>query len=264
MSAACGISPSNASLAEFSHGHQPVRVAPSSRVIAGVLTAILYALFALFLWQQTLWVRPDSMQTTETTALLLPDTPHKKIVPPPPPFLAHLIKPRPETIAPPTFTIAAAAPVAPALLPASAATTSPIAGGAPAGTGATGQAVSANGDNGNGATLAGCLDPVWMRAVTDRVGRFYHYPEAAAVRRATGLVMVHFIVRRDGVLDLLEIGKSSGDNALDDAAYNMVRNAQPLPAIPDRMHTDRVNGLLPIGFGTNVILNPTVGNCSGP
>jgi hypothetical protein len=59
--------------------------------------------------------------------------PEKKIVPPPPPFLMHLIKPVPETVAPPTFTIASAAFIAP-MLPASAAKTSPVAGGVPAGT----------------------------------------------------------------------------------------------------------------------------------
>jgi hypothetical protein len=29
----------------------------------------------------------------------------------------------------------------------------------------------------------------------------------------------------------------------------MMRKAEPLPAIPDRMHTDRVDGLLPFVFG---------------
>ena len=37
--------------------------------------------------------------------------------------------------------------------------------------------------------------------------------------------------------------------ALDKAAIDIVRKAQPLPPIPDRMHTDRVEGDLPINFG---------------
>lgn len=60
---------------------------------------------------------------------------------------------------------------------------------------------------------------------------------------------MHFSVRRDGRVERLEIGKSSGDPALDKAAIDIVRKAQPLPPIPDRMHTDRVEGDLPINFG---------------
>jgi protein TonB len=80
----------------------------------------------------------------------------------------------------------------------------------------------------------------------------------------TGVVMVHLIVRRDGRLDLLEIGKSSGYDLLDEAATNMVRKAQPLPPIPDRMHADRADGVLPIAFG-NVSMNfkASDGTCSG-
>jgi protein TonB len=102
-----------------------------------------------------------------------------------------------------------------------------------------------------------------MRSVTEHVRQFFYYPGAARAQHATGVTMVHFIVRRDGRLDMLEVGKSSGDWALDDAAYNMVRKAQPLPAIPDRMHTDRIDGVLPIIFGIpGLHLIPSAGNCS--
>jgi protein TonB len=256
MSAVPHLSP-----AEFSRDHQPLRIAPSSRAIAGALTAALYALFALLVWRAFLTV-PEREATQEITAILLPDMAVRKVVPPPPPFLAHLIKPRAETVAPPTFTIASAAPVAPAQLPASAAKTSPIDGGLPAGTGASGAGVSANGSVGNGTALAGCLDPAWMRSVTDHVQKFFYYPGAARAQHATGVAMVHFIMRRDGRLDTLEIGKSSGDWALDDAAYNMVRKAQPMPAIPDHMHTDRIDLVLPIVFGIpGLHLTPSAGSC---
>jgi len=121
--------------------------------------------------------------------------------------------------------------------------------GGTSGNGTMGQAASGNGTNGNGAGLAGCLDPVWMRAVTDRVRQFFYYPDAALASRTTGVVMMHFAVRRNGQIDRLEIGKSSGDKGLDKAATDIMRKAQPLPPIPDRMHTDRVDGELPINFG---------------
>ena len=75
--------------------------------------------------------------------------------------------------------------------------------------------------------------------------------------------MVQFGVRRDGRLDMLKIGKTSGDRMLDDAAYNMVRAAQPVPAIPDRMHVDRIDVELPIDFGDHGTFQPSAGDC-GP
>jgi len=254
----------NAPLAEFSRDHQPARVRASSRLAAGMLTAVLYTLLAILFSQRAFWGAPHSAATIEVTATLLLEKSQKKIVPRFPPFLAHLIRPRAETIAPPVFTVAADPPVAPALLPASAAKSSPLTGGEPAGIGAAGQAVSANGTNGNGTAFAGCFDPVWARAVSDRVGQFFPKFASAALRQhRTGMVFVQFEVRRDGRLDMLKIGKTSGDRMLDDAAYNMVRAAQPVPAIPDRMHVDRIDVELPIDFGVNGTFQPSAGDC-GP
>jgi protein TonB len=190
--------------------------------------------------------------------------PTKRAVVPLPPFLAHLIRPRAEKPAPPVFTIASGAPPqAPAPLPASATKSSPMPGGT-AGNGTMGQAASSNGTNGNGAALAGCLDPIWMRAVTDRVRQFFYYPPDALSARIFGVAIVHFVVRRNGQIDRLEISKSSGNEGLDKAVIDIMQKAQPLPPIPDRMHTDRVDGTLPINFGVrNFNGRPNIGNCGG-
>lgn len=235
------------SLAEFPRKAPPAGADTSGRVAAGVLTAVLYALFALLVWRTSL--TPTSPVMSEITAQLLPDRPNKRAIEPLPPFVAHLIRPRAEKPALPVFTIASGAPPqAPAPLPASAAQTSPLRGGT-SGTGTMGQAASGNGTGGNGGALAGCLDPVWMRAVTERVRQFFYYPEAALAGRTTGVVTMHFSVRRNGQIDRLAIRKSSGNDGLDKAAYDIMQKAQPLPPIPDRMHVDRVDGDLPINFG---------------
>ena len=227
-------------LSEFLRGAPPARADISSRVTAGLLTAVLYALFALLVWRAS--VAPSSPVASEIVATLLPDKPNKRAVEPLPPFLAHLIRPRAEQPALPVFTIASGAPPqAPAPLPASAAKTSPMQGGT-SGNGPMGQAASGNGTGGNGGALAGCLDPVWMRAVTERVRRFFYYPDTALAMRTTGVVTMHFSVRRNGQIDRLEISKSSGNDGLDKAAYDIMHKARPLPPIPDRMHTDRVDG----------------------
>jgi len=65
-----------------------------------------------------------------------------------------------------------------------------------------------------------------------------------------------------GRIDRLAIRKSSGDNGLDKAAYDIMQKAQPLPPIPDRMRTDRVDGDLPINFGVRSFNGKSnTGNC---
>ena len=245
-------------LSQFSRGGPPAPDA-SSRAAAGALTAFLYALFALLVWRASVAVpaRPKS----EIIATLLPDVPKKSVVEIVPPVLAPLIKPHAERPALPVFTIATGAPPqAPAPLSASA-KSSPMTGGT-SGNGPMGQAASGNGTGGNGAGLAGCLDPVWMRAVTERVRQFFYYPDAALALRTTGVATMHFSVRRNGQIDRLELAKSSGDKGLDRAAADILRKAQPLPPIPERMHADRIEGDLPINFGVRSFNgNATSGNC---
>jgi len=233
----------------------------SSRVTAGLLTTALYAFFVLLAW----WFSGNTKATratAEITATILQDKPKKRAPEPLPPFLAHMIRPHAETPALPVFTIASGAPPqAPAPLPASAAKTSPMLG-CTSGNGPMGQAASGNGTGGNGGGLAGCLDPVWMRAVTERVRQFFYYPDAARASRITGVATVHFGVRRNGQIDRLAISKSSGDEELDKAATDIMRKAQPLPPIPDRMHTDHVDGDLPISFGVRRFNGGvSAGNC---
>jgi protein TonB len=251
---------SSTPLAEFRRRSLPDGTDTSRHLTAGVLTAVLYALFALLIWRTSLG--PSRSATSEIVATIVQDRPNKRAVEPLPPFLAHLIRPRAEKPAPPVFTIASGAPPqAPAPLPASAAKTSPMQGGT-SGNGPMGQAASGNGTGGNGSGLAGCLDPVWMRAVTERVRQFFYYPEAALVTRTTGVVTMHFSVRRNGRIDRLEIKKSSGNQALDKAAADVLQKAQPLPPIPDRMHVDRVDGDLPINFGVRSFNGgASPGNC---
>jgi protein TonB len=250
-------------LSEFPHHHGPARTDNSSRITAGLLTGVLYALFALLVWW-SLTRASAPAEPTEITARLLADVPAKRADEPLPPYLAHLIRPRAEKHALPVFTIASGAPPqAPAPLPASAAQSSPMLGGT-AGNGAMGQAASGNGTGGNGGALAGCLDPIWMRAVTERVHQFFYYPGAALALRTTGVVTLHFTVRRNGKIDGLEISKSSGDDGLDKAATDIVQKAQPLPPIPDRMHTDKVDGKLAINFGVRSFNGgASAGNCGG-
>jgi len=251
-------------LAEFSRGHRLPPAQFSDRAAAFVLTAAIGGLFVLFATHRSLWMTPERPAPSEIVAELERDQPHKRVIPPPPPeFLAHLIRPRAEKPAAPVFTVASETLPAPALLPASAAKTSPLAGGTPAGNGTGPQSVSGNGTNGNGNGLSGCWDAIWARSVRDRVRPFFYYPRRARAQHVSGVVMVRLTIKRDGMLEAEDIYKSSGDSSLDEAAYDMVKKAQPLPRLPDHMHLDKVVGLFPIAFGTVGPSNATNGTCNG-
>jgi protein TonB len=192
----------------------------------------------------------------------MPVVEERKPLPRLPEFVAHLIKPRAETIAPPSFTVATETPPPRGSLSPSAAETSPMVSGAPGGT-AMGQGGTADGANGNGAALAGCYDAVWAQAVTDRVGKFFFYPRSERDRHVSGAVFVHIGIRRNGRVSFLKVNRSSGVRALDEAALQMVRTAAPLPRIPDRMHVDRIEVELPIVFGdVDKSLIPSSGDCA--
>ena len=252
----------NAGLGAFAHDHQRMGPALSSRVSALVLTALLFGGFAFLFSQRAFWSMPDRNLVRETVLRLLPDAPRAIRVPPPEPFIAHLIKPRAQTIAPPSFTIASDAPAPKAVLPVTALKSSPLDAGVPAGTGTAGQAPSANGSGGTGNALAACLDPAWMQAVTEHVHRFFYRPLATGRFPMTGLVYLHFIVAKNGTLLTSDIGKSSGSYLLDEFALDILHRSVPLPAIPERMHASQIDGVLPMDFGgVGGSLKASMGSC---
>ena len=235
---------------EFSRSaHEAPQTDRRTRIVAALLTGGLYGVLALLAWWPLSRTRAPA-EPPEMTAILVPDALARREPPPP---LAHLVKPHAENPAPPEIIMT---PETSPQLSASKAEISPLAGGQSGGASGTG--------SGNGDTAAGCLDAAWMRAVTARVRQFFVYPPAALAVRRTGVVMVHFAVRRNGEIESLRIGKSSGDPELDQAALEIMKNAGPLPAIPERMHTDRVEGEMPINFGVRGFGgNTPTGTCGG-
>jgi len=251
-------------LAEFSRDHRAPAAGLSDRAAAVILTAAMGGLLLLFATDGALWMTQDQAAPPEIVTRLEQEQPHNKVIPPPPPeFLAHLIRPHAEKPAAPVFTIASETLPAPALLPASAAQTSPLAGGTPSGTGTGPQTVSGNGTDGNGSGLSGCWDAIWAASVRDRVRPFFYYPRRARQDHVRGVVVVRLTIKRNGMLEALDVYKSSGDASLDDAAYDMVKKAQPLPRLPNHMHLDKVTGLFPIAFGTLDNSQATKGTCNG-
>lgn len=245
----------DASLARFARASAIGSADPATRWQAGGLTLLLYAGLALLALLPS--PKPAEVTVRISFANLLADKPREKAARPPAPYLAPLIKPRPVSLSPPDFTVAPATPPTPAPLAAASMPVSPLSGGKTDGDSAS--AGSANGVSGDGDGLSGCFDAAWGQAVHDRVAKFYFIP--ALARKASGVVMVHFIVRRNGRLNLVEVGESSGNKYLDRAATGMVRAAVPLPPLPERMHAERADVEMPIGFNATSDDRPSPTTC---
>lgn len=75
----------------------------------------------------------------------------------------------------------------------------------------------------------------WRQKV-ERIGNL-NYPEAARGRLYGNLVLT-VIIRNDGSLERVEINRSSGHKALDEAARRIVQMAAPYAAFPDAIRRD--------------------------
>ncbi len=279
--------------AEFSRNHQPAYVPTTNRALAGFLTMGVYALVLVVATHHS--PAPHRTAFSDIAAPMEPGAhqqDRQEAFPQTPPQNA----PRPQPAAPNAaalsqqtasrqpsflerlFANPAAAPV-PSLAPAPApgagqqpaATPSP--GGVPAGQLAFAQSPSAKSSSPNSASTSGqqdapkaskdkasaCKDAAWARAITNHVRRFH--PVATRQQQAAGTATAHLVIRRSGWLNELEIATTSGNAALDAAAYAMVRKAQPLPRIPDRIAADRIELALPIAFGAAGNFRITVAGC---
>ena len=202
------------------------------RLVASLLTLALYVGFGALLTLDMLRRPSTRVSPRETEVRLLP-IPLKP--PPPITFIAHFLKERTVNAAPPQFTI----------LNPNSNNQSPVAAAQTMGTSST---ASTAPSNGNGAETSVCVDPAYLASITAHLKPYFVYPPYAVVHRIQGAVYIHFILDKNGTVLFSEIAKGSGFSVLDDAALSLVRRAQPFPPIPDRIRTDRIDGLLPIAF----------------
>lgn len=72
----------------------------------------------------------------------------------------------------------------------------------------------------------------WEAQLLAHLEKYRRFPAAARARREQGIAHVRFLMNREGHVLSIEILRSSGSAALDRAALDTLRRAQPLPAIP--------------------------------
>jgi protein TonB len=247
-------------LSDFAHRASAERRDPAGRVAALLATMLLYGALLFLAFQGFAWVAPQAMLQAPRDAVvhLLPASPqpHLKLQD----FTVHLIRPRAENAPMPEIVIAPAPSNAPrATLAATAARDTALAGGAA--NGAAAGSVNGVGTGGNGKGMAACMDPAYLEQIMRHVARFYHYP----ITGRSGVAYVHFVIDASGHYKELLLLRGTGDILLDGAAMQTMRLAQPLPPIPARFHTDRLDGVLPIVYqhGGQKLVPQQLGSAAG-
>jgi protein TonB len=225
------------------------------RIIAGLATALLYLPLLFLLLRPSTFLNPIAVtpHPAETLLALLPQP--RPQVPVQQDFITHLLRPKAVNAPMPQIVVAPQPEPAPrAALPVTAAQNTAMAGGSAAGVGAG--AVNGVGTGGNGKGQSACVDPAYLAEIVRHVGQHFHYPPDAVRQGFTGITYVRFQIDKNGRLRSQAVEISSGRKMLDDYALVLMREASPLPPIPERMHTDQLSGLLPISFAIQGRLAP--------
>ncbi|MAM86795.1 MAG: hypothetical protein CME36_05720 [unclassified Hahellaceae] len=80
------------------------------------------------------------------------------------------------------------------------------------------------------------------------LNRHKQYPRAAKREKQQGTVTIKFSMRRDGTVLHPSISNSSGFPLLDAAALDMLREAAPLPPLPDSIEKEEISLVIPIEY----------------
>lgn len=88
----------------------------------------------------------------------------------------------------------------------------------------------------------------WQRDLVVHINKKKRYPQKARDARQHGVVSVAFAMDREGRLVRAGISKSAGYEALDEAAIDMLKRADPLPAPPAAMAGETFEFVVPVRF----------------
>jgi TonB family protein len=80
--------------------------------------------------------------------------------------------------------------------------------------------------------------------------QYMRFPRNSLLSGQGGVVLVHVVIDRGGMADLIEIDTSSGNPELDAAALDVIRRAQPLPLFPDNLASDYFSTVIRLGYGS--------------
>ncbi len=99
--------------------------------------------------------------------------------------------------------------------------------------------------------ISGADRKAFATTLFGHLNRYKRYPASARMRRQEGVVSLRFTMDRQGHVLSYEIAKTSGSDALDSEARELIKRAEPLPAIPAAFGRDTLDLVVPIEFFLN-------------
>ena len=210
----------------------------SNRAVGIAAVAVIHGLLAVgFVFASPRFYKPAEHQMTVVS--IVPEI-QKKIDPPPlmpvfePPaiYIPQPITPEVILSTPPPPNAITVAPAPPALVQA------PIVQAPPP---EIGRAITPP-------AISGADRKAFATTLFGHLNRYKRYPASARMRRQEGVVSLRFTMDRQGHVLSFEIAKSSGSDALDRETLELIKRAEPLPAIPAAFRRDTLDLVVPVEF----------------
>jgi periplasmic protein TonB len=88
----------------------------------------------------------------------------------------------------------------------------------------------------------------WQSSVSKHLQHYKRYPSAAQLRSEEGEVLLSFSIDRSGHVLARHIERSSGHTDLDEEVLDLIKRADPLPALPANIPGTQLNLTVPIRF----------------
>ncbi len=113
--------------------------------------------------------------------------------------------------------------------------------------GRAGASEAGEGNNSTGGGAPGAQSDYYQQ-IQAWLEKHKRYPRRSKLRNEQGVVMLRFVVARDGSVSVFDIEESSGYKRLDKEALGMIERAQPLPAMPSDMVGTELSLVVPVNF----------------
>lgn len=114
----------------------------------------------------------------------------------------------------------------------------------------------ASADRGLTFDTAGFKNRGYMRMLKERIESIWKYPKEAARRGISGDLYMQFTIRKDGSLGEIELLRTSGHRALDEAAAKAIKKAAPFWPLPEDWDKDslEIKGHFIYVFGSTIVM----------
>ncbi len=91
-------------------------------------------------------------------------------------------------------------------------------------------------------------ESVYLAQVKAWLAQHKTYPRIAAMRRQEGVVLMHIVIDRGGNIIDYRVKEKSGHRLLDKEARKMMERASPVPPIPESIHREALELVIPVEF----------------